>query len=141
MEKRIYNLGYLKKRIRLALGVSGEDDTVVADNAREGVVNEGLASAVFSAFTELNVNGELKCQVPFIDDDTSDDLELELKDVAFEALVCLAASKLCTESEASLYTRLLYKYRDLCEGLFGKTPDAGTRNGFFAVSGRKGKLI
>lgn len=97
-----------------------------------------MASAIFSSYTELCTSCGIEQKISFIDEYTSDNTDMELSGVAFEALVCLAASKLCSEKEAELYTRLLYKYRDLCEGLYGKTPSAKERNGFYGVKERRG---
>ncbi len=139
MEKTKFSLGYLKKRIYLALGVYG-DDGVIASGTRKNQADKGIASAVYSAMCELSVNTSHFSDVPVIDDNTSDDLEFETDKCAFEALVCLAASRLCTENEASLYTRLLYKYKDLCEGLFEIKKDASARNSFYAATGKRGEL-
>ena len=61
----------------------------------------------------------------------TDDFELELSPLAVEALVCLAASELCRDEDASLYARLIYKYKDLCEGFYQLDSAAAKRNGFF----------
>lgn len=139
MEKNVFNLGYLKKRIYLALDVKDTDE-VTATGTRQQFISKAIASAVYSSLVELSKNSAIMENVPFIDDDTSDNLELEMPPCAFEALVCLAASKLCTENEPSLYTRLLYKYKDLCEGLFEIQKCTRSRNGFYGAVKKRGEL-
>ncbi len=71
-----------------------------------------------------------KC-VPNIDDSTDDSFEFDLEPLAFEALVCLASAELCREEDSALYARLIYKYKDLCEGFYQIESGARRRNGFF----------
>ena len=66
---------------------------------------------------------------PFITSDTAEDFTLELPDIAIEALICLTAGELCKEGDSVRYTRLIYKYTDLCEGL--RVSEGGGRNSFF----------
>lgn len=91
----------------------------------------------FAYISREECNGErtatvsYKIKAPSIDEDTADDFVLELHPVAFEALVCLAASELCREEDTSVYTRLLYKYNDLYEGLCGMAFSENGRNTFY----------
>lgn len=78
-----------------------------------------------------------KRAVPIIDNSTDDSFELELEPLAFEALICLAASELCGTEDSALYAKLIYKYRDLCEGFYEIETSARQRNGFFAPGRRK----
>lgn len=139
MEKTEFTLGYLKKRIFLALGIYG-DGEVIASGTRAEEIRAGIAGAIHSALTELSKNASIIENAPIIDDDTSDNLILSMDRCAFEALVCLAASRLCSETEASLYTRLLYKYKDLCEGLFEIKKSVKARNGFYGAVKKRGEL-
>ena len=43
--------------------------------------------------------------------------------------VCLAASEVCREEDAAKHTRLVYKYKDLCEGLRGEFGGEKTTDG------------
>ncbi len=73
-----------------------------------------------------------KRAVPRIDGATDDGFEFELEPLAFEALICLAASELCRMEDSALYAKLIYKYRDLCEGFYEIESSARKRNSFFA---------
>lgn len=72
---------------------------------------------------------------PFITTDTAEDFTLDLPDIAIEALICLATGELCKEGDSVRYTRLIYKYTDLCEGL--KASEGSGRNSFFKSLGKK----
>ena len=133
-----FTLGYLKKRILLSLGYFDVNENVVTAGTRTEEINSAMASAVQSAYTEICTNCGIEQKVPFIDEFTNDETEMMLEGCAFEALVCLAASRLCSEKESELYTRLLYKYKDLCEGLYGKVPSAKNRNGFYDAASKRG---
>ena len=138
MNQNKFNLGYLKKRILLALGHFEYSGNTACAGTRSDEINNAMASAVQSAYTELCSNCGIPCEVSFIDEYTDDDTDMKLPPTAFEALVCLAASKLCTSNESELYTRLVYKYRDLCEGLYGNVPSAACRNGFYRTDKKRG---
>lgn len=68
---------------------------------------------------------------PEITPETDEGFIIELSPLAFEALICLCALELCKSEDNSLYTRLYYKYSDLCMGLGEPLPSA-RRNSFFA---------
>lgn len=133
-------LEYIRKRILLALGMHQSDEAAVYPGSRKSEIEDGMASAVYSALVEIyeNFYGAYNLEVPFIDEKCDDSFEVLLEPASLEALVCLGASKLCTEEEASLYTRLLYKYKDLCESAFEVNTDKKSRNSFFAMSEKRG---
>ena len=68
---------------------------------------------------------------PEINEQTDDDFVIELSPIAFEALTYLCASELCRQGDSELYSKLIYKYRDLCEAFFSYGENAKSRNGFF----------
>ena len=72
-----------------------------------------------------------------ISESTTDSFSFDLSPLAFEALVCLAASEVCRQEDAAKYTRLVYKYKDLCEGLRAEFGGEKKRNTFFAAVKRK----
>ena len=81
----------------------------------------------------LNVTYRKKA--PGLSEITDDGYTFDLCDLAFEALVCLAASELCRQEQAGIYTRLLYKYSDYAEALYsGK--QGKVRNTFYKRNGR-----
>ena len=136
-----FTLGYIKKRILMTLGqYFNEDGGAVYNGSRKAQLEGGISSAIYSALVEVYevLYASKGLSAPFIDENTSDDFETELDELALEAVVCLAASKLCTEDEASTYTRLLYKYKDLCEGAFEVKTSQKTRNGFYGTNKKRG---
>lgn len=68
-----------------------------------------------------------------VSENTADSFVFDLSPLAFEALVCLAASEVCREEDAAKHTRLVYKYKDLCEGLRGEFGGEKKRNTFFTA--------
>lgn len=87
---------------------------------------------------ERTVFAEYKKLAPVIDENTADTFVFDFSQIVFEALVCLAASELCREEDANIYTRLLYKYNDLYEGLCSKTLSGSSRNTFYRQPSRRG---
>lgn len=86
---------------------------------------------------EKKVFAEYKKLAPIIDENTADTFVFDLSQIAFEALICLSASEICREENANVYTRLLYKYNDLYEGMCAMAlPDNG-RNTFYKDSKRR----
>lgn len=81
---------------------------------------------------------EYKKSPLMIDENTEDSFVIEFDGCAFEALVCLAASELCTPDRQSTYSRLIYKYLDLSESLYTNNPGSLSRNGFYKKSTKKG---
>lgn len=134
-----FELGYVKKRILTEVRKDFEQPEEgvfpVADGTKFA---SRTANAVYSALVEMSVlptvydDGKL----PFIDENTSDDFKITLSELALEALVCLAASKLCTEDMSNTYVRLLYKYKDLTEGLFSVEKSTCERNSFYRAGKR-----
>lgn len=138
-----YELEYIKKRILITLGQYCESgDGVVYSGSRKAELERGMASAVYSSLVEIyrNFYSKRGIKAPFIDENTQGDFEIQLEELSLEALICLAASKLCSENESSTYTRLLYKYKDLCEGAFEIDADRNTRNSFYVAKDR-GRIV
>lgn len=79
-----------------------------------------------------------KKKVPKIDSETSDEYVFGLSQLAFEMLVCLSGAELCRENEESLYTRLLYKYKDLSEGMYTSSSVERRKDGFYSKGRKRG---
>lgn len=73
---------------------------------------------------------------PKVYGDTADEFAFDLSPLCFEVLVCMCAMELCPTQESSLYTRLYYKYGDLCRGLSEPAPEA-RRNSFYHAVTKK----
>ena len=69
-------------------------------------------------------------------EDTEDDFVFDLSPLCFEVLVCMCAMELCGANESALYTRLYYKYGDLCQGLCEPLPTA-RKNSFYHAPTKK----
>lgn len=136
-EKIPFKLEYVKKRIFSALGQYENENEIVCKGSRRAEIERGISDAIYSALVEIyeKLFGK-SADVPFIDGKTEGDFEISLDRVSLEALVCLASSKLCTEREASLYTRLLLKYGDLCESFFVVNSNQKSRNTFYSEKKR-----
>ena len=73
---------------------------------------------------------------PTITSETDEGFTIELSLLAAEALICLCALELCRPEDTSLYTKLYYKYNDLCMGLSEPLPTV-RKNSFFAADSKK----
>ena len=69
--------------------------------------------------------------------ETPDNFVFHITALEFEALICLAASELCRNENADLYTGLVYKYNDLCEGIRGGYDKKVCRNTFFSAKTKR----
>ena len=85
----------------------------------------------------VNADFYYRILVPEVSEETEDEFEFDMVSLAFEALICLCAAELCRESSPSLYSRLYYKYNDLCEGLYKPSPSS-RKNSFFSSSRKRG---
>ena len=68
--------------------------------------------------------------------DMRSDAEIALPDITVDALCYLTASELCPAEYAELYSKLMYKYRDICMNYYNCEKPKGGRNSFFASKGR-----
>ena len=73
---------------------------------------------------------------PKVTEETGDDFVFDLLPLAFEALICMCAMDLCSANDSALYTRIYYKYTDLCQGLCEPVLTK-RRNSFYLISGKK----
>ena len=71
-----------------------------------------------------------------VSQETSDEFSFDLSPLAFEVLICMCAMELCRAENASLYTKLYYRYTDLCQGLSSPSPTR-RKNSFFANTIKK----
>ena len=103
------------------------------------LIFDGYAFAPRCKCISDEISAEYKKTPVHIDERSSDDTVIDLPSVAFEALCALSASELCREEESGLYTRLYYKYSDLCEALHASADEKMCRNSFYRTSGRRGR--
>lgn len=80
------------------------------------------------------VRARFRINPPFITSETQESFEFDLCPLAVEALICLCASELCKEGDTARYSRLVYKYTDLAEGL--RDISERGRNSFFRRIGK-----
>ena len=111
-------------------------DTIIVDEAGRATLSDLLVPC--KKAKKLILVGDHKQLAPVIDENTEDTFVFDFSQIVFEALVCLAASELCREEDANIYTRLLYKYNDLYEGLCSKTLSGSSRNTFYRQPSRRG---
>lgn len=71
--------------------------------------------------------------------DTSEDEIINLPDVSADALVYLTAAELCPTEYSELYSRLMYKYRDIALNCYNIEKKPDNRNTFYAVNASKFK--
>ena len=70
-------------------------------------------------------------------EDCGDDANIKLPGVLFDALCYMCASDLCPSSEGELYSKLLYKYREILENYYdGAKNHASHRNSFYRLCGK-----
>lgn len=79
---------------------------------------------------------DYRAMPPKITSETDEGFVIELSPLAAEALICLCALELCRPEDTSLYTKLYYKYNDLCMGLGEPLPSA-RKNSFFSTNLKK----
>ncbi len=77
-------------------------------------------------------------KAPVFSLETEDTEEICESPLFIEALCCLTASELCSSGDSAIYARMVYKYKDLCEGFFSADTNKRSRNSFYAAKGRKG---
>ncbi len=73
-------------------------------------------------------------KIPQFDDFSSDDEIIELPDITSLAVVYLAAAELVETGDGELYSRLMYKYRDIALNCYNKSYSPRVENSFFANS-------
>ena len=79
-------------------------------------------------------------KTPHTDKDTPEDYEIELPYITLLGAVYLAAAELCRIGNGELYSRLMYKYRDLALNCYDRRYSPRVRNLFYngADSGIRG---
>jgi len=65
---------------------------------------------------------------------------VDLPDITADALCYLTAAELCPAEYGELYSKLMYKYRDICLNYYGCEKNHEGRNTFFGKSMRKSGL-
>lgn len=70
-------------------------------------------------------------KTPYIDKDTSEDVQIELPYITLLGAVYLAAAELCRIGNGELYSRLVYKYRDLALNCYDRRYSPRVRNLFY----------
>lgn len=134
---KAYTLGYIKKRVLTSLGEVFEfSEGNIYNGSRRSVLELSLPDAVYSSLVEIykSFRADTCLDAPFIDESTSDDFEIELDQLSLEALICLCAGKLCSEEDGETYTRLMYRYKDLCHGTSAAVFDKNSRNSFYKAA-------
>lgn len=112
------------------IAIEGDERLVLQVNMSEGARFAEICDNLLEEKNEVCF--EYKKKVPEITGETQADFVFDLSPLAFEALVCLSAAELCREEESAMYTRLLYKYSDLEQGLYkSKYADVFKRNVFY----------
>lgn len=66
---------------------------------------------------------------------------VDLPDITADALCYLTASELCPAEYGELYSKLMYKYRDICLNYYGCEKKSGERNSFFGRNARKTRMF
>lgn len=123
--------GDLKNRIFSLVGeytCSGECLST-SNNSQEVAIR--MPGEINAALVRMYTSLPMSCDKPVIDSQTQDETQLFFDDAEFEALCNLSAAFLCREDEAETYTRLIYNYSDLSEGIYNKNKSVGCRRDFF----------
>ena len=71
--------------------------------------------------------------------DMSSDAPVLLPDITVDALCYLTAAELCPAEYGELYSKLMYKYRDICMNYYNCEGKNGNRNTFFNGTSRRFK--
>ena len=66
---------------------------------------------------------------------------VDLPDITADALCYLTAAELCPAEYGELYSKLMYKYRDICLNYYGCEKKSGERNLFFGRNARKTRMF
>lgn len=69
--------------------------------------------------------------------DTSEDEKIKLPDISADALVYLTAAELCPTEYSELYSKLMFKYRDIALNCYNAEEKPAGRNTFYSGCGRK----
>lgn len=70
-------------------------------------------------------------------EDCGDDAQIKLPGVLFDALCYMCAADLCPSSDGEIYSKLLYKYREILENYYdGAKNHASHRNSFYRLCGK-----
>lgn len=101
--------------------------------------NDGIVLSRSSDLCEVTLYYIPK--TPHTDKDTPEDYEIELPYITLLGAVYLAAAELCRIGNGELYSRLMYKYRDLALNCYDRRYSPRVRNLFYngADSGIRGE--
>ena len=69
--------------------------------------------------------------------ETGEDEKINLPDISADALVYLTAAELCPTEYSELYSRLMFKYRDIALNCYNAEEKPVSRNTFYSGCGRK----
>ncbi len=100
------------------------------------IINDGVILCPLGFESSVTVYYTPKCIE--IDEKTSESTVIDMPDVTCLGVIYLAAAELCETGDGELYSRLLYKYRDIALNCYDKKYAPKVRNSFFEYS--KGKL-
>lgn len=89
--------------------------------------------------TESECRGEMIYSVSPepLSEDTEESCAIALPDITADALVYLIASELCPAENGELYSKLMYKYRDIALNCYNAVSDVKRRNSFWKSSKRR----
>ncbi len=90
------------------------------------VINEGEEATILYRVMLNTFTGE-----------TPENEVINLPDVSADALIYLTAAELCPTEYSELYSRLMYKYRDLALNCYNTETKPDNRNTFYSANHRK----
>ena len=91
--------------------------------------NDGVALSRCNDLREVTLRYIPK--TPHIDKDTPEDTQIEMPYITLLGTVYLAAAELCRIGNGELYSRLMYKYRDLALNCYDRRYSPRVRNLFY----------
>ena len=72
-----------------------------------------------------------------ISSDATDEENIRLPDILFDALCYMCASDICPASDGNVFSKLTYKYREILENYYSRSRNlVSSRNSFFTLTGR-----
>ncbi len=96
------------------------------------IINDGVILCPKGFENTLTVFYTPKC--PEITDTTDENTIMDMPDVTCLGVIYLAAAELCETGNGELYSRLLYKYRDIALNCYDKKYAPKVKNSFFEHS-------
>ena len=117
----------------------GRIEQIENNNGRCGLsdfpISGGIMLSMIEDTSSVKVFYTPKTQ--FFDEGTPEDEEITLPDITCLAVVFLAAAELCGVGNGELYSRLMYKYRDIALNCYDRKFTSRIVNSFFAVGSGK----